>query len=193
MKNLIHTKGFATVGTLFSILFTLPFASSIFMKQQAVGSIYQTVEEVPEANVALVLGAAAYPSRLSDILQDRVDTAIELYEAEKVQKLIMSGAPNEVEGMVKYALENGVVENDLIEDPKGINTLASIQNASFINEMVIVTQRFHLPRALFMARHFGVDAVGLSSDKREYLNMFEFKKRELLASTKAMLDLYMLN
>lgn len=190
MRKLICRRGFVTVGAIFSLLFTLPFASSIFMKQQAAGSIYQTVEDVPETNVALVLGAAAYPTRLSDILQDRVDTAIELYEAGKVQKLIMTGAPNEVESMMKYAMEKGVVENDLIEDPKGINTLASIRNASFIDEMVIVTQRFHLPRALFMARHHGIEAVGLASDKREYLNIFEFKKREILASTKALLDLF---
>lgn len=185
-------RGFVTVGAVMMLLMSFPFASSIFMKQQTNDLIYKTVSQVPEKNVALVLGAAAYPSRLSDILQDRVDTAIELYKAEKAQKLIMTGAPNEVRGMVKYALEKGVEENDLIEDPKGINTLTSIQNASHVKEMVIVTQKYHLPRALFIARHFGIDAVGLASDKREYLKIFEFKKRELLATTKAMLSLFVL-
>ncbi|MFC1732886.1 vancomycin high temperature exclusion protein [candidate division KSB1 bacterium] len=172
------------------LMFSMPFASSIFIKQQAGHLIYKTIEELPEKNVALVLGAAAYPSYLSDALQDRMDTAIELYEVEKVQKLIMTGAPNEVEGMVSYALENGVEENDIIEDPEGINTLASMQNADHIKEMIIITQFYHLPRALFIARHFGIDAIGFASDKRSYTKLFEFKKRELLASTKAMLDLF---
>ena len=190
MKLSFCKKGFITVSTALVLMFSLPFVSSIFMRQQTADLIYTKVEEVPEKNVAMVLGAAAYPAYLSDILQDRVDTAIELYEAEKAQKLIMTGAPNEVEGMVEYALEKGVDENDIIEDPKGINTLKAIQNADHVKEMVIVTQAFHLPRAVFVARHFGIDAVGMASDKRSYTKIFDFKKREILASTKTMLDLF---
>jgi SanA protein len=55
--------------------------------------------------------------------------------------------------------------------------------------VIIVTQDFHLPRALFMARRLGLDAVGLSADRHEYIKIFEFERRELLASTKAILDL----
>lgn len=192
MKINFCKKGFVTVSTALMIFLSLPFASSIFIHHQAGDKIYEIVEEVPEKNVALVLGAAAYPAYLSDVLIDRMETAIELYEAEKVQKLILTGAPNEVEGMKEYAIERGVEENDLIEDPEGLNTLASIKNADHISEMVIITQAFHLPRALFIARHFDIDAVGMVSDKRSYANIFDFKKREILASTKAMLDLYFL-
>ena len=194
MKRILsNKKGIASVGTVIILMLSMPFVSTAVIKQQTVKDIYETVEEVPEANVALVLGAAAYPSRLSDILQDRMDTAIELYDSEKAQKLILTGAPNEVEGMKKYAMEKGVEENDIIEDPEGINTFASLKNANHISEMIIVTQSYHLPRALFIARHFGIDAVGVSSDKRTYLKIFEFKKREILAATKAMLDLFVLN
>jgi len=191
MKKLLSCKkGFATAGTALMLVFSIPFASSVVIQQRTKDLIYADLEKLPERNVALVLGAAAYPSRLSDILQDRVDAAIELYEADKIAKIIMSGAENEVRGMVKYAMENGVEENDLIEDPKGINTYHSIENNNQIDEMVIVTQAYHLPRALYIATHFGVDAVGYASDRRTYSKMFEFKKRELLASAKAMLDLY---
>jgi len=171
------------------LMICLPFASSIWMRQRTEGLIYQTAEEAPEKNVALVLGAAAYPSRLSDILQDRMDTAIELLKSEKVQKLILSGAPNEAEGMKKYAIKNGVAENDIIEDTKGLSTLESIQNAENTKEMIIVTQLFHMPRALFIAHHFGINAVGVTSDKRTYIKIFDFKEREILASSKAMVDL----
>lgn len=193
MKNIFCKKGFVTVGAVFLLILSLPFASSIFVQQQTANLIHQKIDEVPEKNITMILGAAAYPSRLSDILQDRMDTAIELYEAEKTQKLLLTGAVNEVKGMKQYALDKGVEENDLIEDPKGLNTFASMKNAQDISEMIIVTQKYHLPRALFMAKHFDIDAVGLASDKRTYTKIFEFKKREVLAVTKAMLDLFVLN
>jgi len=190
MKKLFFSKkGFVTAGVLLMILFCMPFASSVIMQIDTGGNIYDNIENVPSKNVALVLGAAAYPSRLSDILQDRVDTAIELYKDKKISKIIMSGAPNESDSMAKYAIDKGVQENDIIKDIKGINTFASIQNAKNAKHMVIITQSFHMPRALFIAKHLGIDAVGLTSDKREYAKSFEFKKREILAASKAMMDL----
>lgn len=190
MKINFCQKGFVTIGAMLILLLSLPFASSVYIQQSTADQIYETVEEVPGKNVALVLGAAAYPAYLSDVLVDRMETAIELYEMEKVQKLILSGAPNEAKGMKKYALGRGVEENDLIEDPEGLNTLASLRNASDISELIIVTQVFHLPRALFIARHVGVDAVGVASDRRTYAKIFDFKKREILATSKAMFDLF---
>jgi len=185
-------KGFITVSATLALFLSLPFASSVYIQQSTADRVYQTAESAPERNVALVLGAAAYPSYLSDILVDRMETAIELYETEKIQKLILSGAPNEVEGMKQYALDRGVEENDLIEDPEGLNTLASVRNASDISELTIVTQAFHLPRALFIAKHLGVNAVGVASDRRTYTKIFDFKKREVLATSKAMIDLFVL-
>lgn len=183
------TKGFVTAGITLIFLMCLPFSSSVLMMQYSDKYIYTTQDELPEKDVALVLGAAAYPSRLSDILQDRVDTAIELYKAKKVNKLIMSGAKNEAESMAKYALENGVAEKDIIKDPKGLSTIESIRNAKDFDEMIIVTQSFHLPRSIYLARHLGIDAVGMVSDKRTYEKIFDFSKREILASSKAMMDL----
>lgn len=185
------TKGFVTAGIALALLMCLPFSSSILMQQFSEKYIYTSQESVPEKSVALVLGAAAYPSRMSDILQDRVDTAIELYKAKKVGKLIMSGAENEADSMAKYALENGVAEKDVIKDPKGLSTIESIKNANKYDEMVIVTQSFHMPRSIYLARHLGIDAVGLVSDKRTYDKIFDFSKREILASSKAMMDLFL--
>jgi SanA protein len=128
---------------------------------------------------------------MSDILQDRVDTAIELYKAKKVNKLIMSGAENEAESMTKYALKNGVSEKDVIKDPKGLSTIESIRNAKDYDEMIIVTQSFHMPRSIYLARHLGIDAVGMVSDKRTYEKIFDFTKREILASSNAMMELLM--
>ena len=179
------------MGALVALLLSFPFAASLFMRQTTQSFIYSSVSDVPAQEAALVLGAAAYPTRLSDILQDRVDTAIELYKAGKAKILIMSGAPNEVEKMAEYALKQGVKEEDVKQDPKGLNTLASVENAAKDHKaLVIVTQNFHLPRAIFIARQLGIEAIGLSADKHEYLKLFDFERRELLASTKAMIDLF---
>ncbi len=191
IKNL--KNGFITVGLTIAILLSMPFASTLVIKMQTSDKIYEKVDEVPQKELALVLGAAAYPSRLSDILQDRVDTAIELYEAEKVSVLIMSGSENEAEGMKKYAVEHGVPEDAVVEDFSGLNTMASVKNISALDRsMIIVTQKYHLPRALFIANHFDIDAVGMVADKQEYVKIYDFKKREILATTKAVLDLFVL-
>jgi len=184
-------KGFVTLSALVALLLSLPFAASLFMRQTTLPFLYSSVSTIPAQEVALVLGAAAYPSRLSDILQDRVDTAIELYKAGKAKTLIMSGAPNEATKMAEYALEQGVKKEDVKQDPKGLNTMASVENASKDHKaLVIVTQNFHLPRAVFMARQLGIEAIGLSADKHDYPKLFDFERRELLASTKAMIDLF---
>ena len=190
MKKLHHCKkGFVAIGMFFSVVFCAPFASSAIMMHHAEKYTYSDMQKLPNKNVALVLGAAAYPSRLSDILQDRVDTAIDLYENGKVKKIIMTGAPNEAESMAKYAIGKGVKENDIIKDIKGLNTMSSVKNSKNATEMTIVTQSFHLPRAIFLARHHGINAVGMTSDRRTYEKIFDFKKREILATSKAMMDL----
>jgi SanA protein len=191
MKFSLCKKGFVTLGALATMVLMFPFAASLFMREATQPYLYKTISATPSREVALVLGAAAYPSRLSDILQDRVDTAIDLYNAGKAKILLMSGSPLEVEKMADYAKEKGVKPEELKLDPQGLNTLASIQNAAKGNQsLIIVSQNFHLPRAVFMARHLGLDAIGISADRHEYLKIFDFEERELLASTKAMMDLF---
>lgn len=193
MKNRLFTrkKGFITLGAFATLVLTFPFAASVFMRQMTLPYLYTSVSNTPTQNVALVLGAAAYPTRLSDILKDRVDTAIELYKADKAKILLMSGAPNEVEKMVEYAQEQGVKAQDIEKDPEGLNTMASVENAAKNHQsLAIVTQNFHLPRAVFIAQQLGIEAIGVSADRHEYIKQFDFERRELLASAKAMFDLF---
>lgn len=180
------------MGALVALVLTFPFGANLLMRQMTRPYLFSSVSSIPAQDAALVLGAAAYPTRLSDILQDRVDTAIELHKAGKAKILIMSGAPNEAEKMAEYALDQGVEPADVIQDPKGLNTMASVENATKDHtSLVIVSQNFHLPRAVFLARHLGIEAIGVSADRHEYLKLFDFERRELLASTKAILDLFL--
>lgn len=187
----LKQKGSITAGTLLTLLLAMPFASTIWMKAMAEPMIYETVEAVPASELAVVLGAAAYnPHSLSPILQDRLDTALELLEAKKVTKILITGAPNEVEAMENYLKEKSVPPDAMLKDPEGLNTLASIQNIpDDYKKVIIVTQRFHLPRALFYARQYEFRAIGVTADRREYAKIYDFKKREILAATKALLDI----
>jgi SanA protein len=137
---------------------------------------YDSVD-LPERELALVLGAglnaAGGPSAM---LYDRVDTAVDLYEAGKVRKLLMSGDNstvnyNEVEVMRRTALELGVPDNDIYMDHAGFNTWDSCYRAKAIfeqNEVTIVTQKFHLPRALYSCNHLGVKSIGVAADRQRY-------------------------
>ena len=136
-----------------------------------------TVEEVQSAPVAIVLGAGLQGNgRPSVILRDRLDTAIQLYQTGKVQKLLMSGDNrfldyNEPGAMQQYAISQGVPENDIVLDYAGRRTYDTCYRALHIfrvEKAIIVTQRFHLVRALFTCRQLGLDAAGVPSDPRRY-------------------------
>ena len=187
-------KGCISITVVLALMLATPFMSSTFVTVQTADQIYESVEEIPQKEVGLVLGAAAYGDRLSDILRDRVDTSIELYEAKKISALIMSGSAKESSAMKKYAVENGIPEEAVIEDITGLNTMASVKNAAKLNRsLIIVTQKYHLPRALYIANTKGIDAIGMTADKHTYIKIGEFKSREILATSKAILDIFILN
>jgi len=135
------------------------------------------IDELPPQRVAIVFGARVYPNgQLSGMLRDRVEMAVQLYEAGKVQKLIMSGDNrfedyNEPDSMTKYAISRGVPAADIQPDYAGRRTYDTCYRAKAIfgvTSAVLVTQNFHLPRALFICRNLGIDAVGVSSDISRY-------------------------
>lgn len=161
-------------------------------------SIYSSIEEVPTRQVALVLGARVYINgQMSSILADRVKTALELYQAGKVEKFLLSGDHgrvdyDEVNAMKDYLLENQVSSADIFLDHAGFDTYDSLYRAQKIfevNNLVIVTQEFHLPRAIYLARELGLDVVGLKADRQQYLYMKRNNLREFLARVKAFIDI----
>jgi len=160
--------------------------------------------EVSDAPVALVLGAGlnrdGTPGR---VLSDRVQTAAELYFAGKVDKLLMSGDNsteyyNEPGAMREYALSLGVPDEDIILDYAGRRTYDSCYRAKVIfglEKLVVVTQAFHLPRALFLCNAFDIDAEGVPADEAYYRrSSYTFWwVREVFASVKAYWDVYLIH
>ncbi len=133
--------------------------------------------DVDQRAVALVFGAGIYPNgQLTPVLADRVRTAADLYQQGKVSKLLMSGDNrfedyNEPAAMGAYARSLGVPASALAYDYAGRRTYDScyrLKNIFGQDRAVLVTQTFHLPRALYLCQQFDVDAVGVSADLRPY-------------------------
>lgn len=139
--------------------------------------IYALDESWPQADVALVLGAGLQSNGVpTPVLYDRVVTAAELYRAGKVRKLLMSGDNrfewyNEPEAMRQLALRLGVPDEDIVLDYAGRRTYDSCYRAREIfgvERAVVITQRFHLDRAVYTCGGLGIEAIGVVADRRAY-------------------------
>ena len=130
---------------------------------------YADPGQVPAQRVALVLGARVVNGVPTPALAERVRGAVELYRRGRVRKLLMSGDNSrrdydEVSGMRRYAIELGVPAQDITLDYAGFSTYESCYRARAIfgvTEVVLVTQHYHLPRAVYTCRQMGIEAVGL--------------------------------
>ena len=159
------------------------------------------VEAAPARPVAIVFGAGIRSGgRLSPILKDRMDTAIALYNTGKARKLLVSGDNstldyNEPGAMYDYAVAQGVPPEDVIRDYAGRRTYDTCYRAGHIfgvDEAILVTQRFHLPRALFTCNTLGVAAVGVSADRRPYRADGYYRLRDAMATLRAVADVVLL-
>ncbi len=160
-----------------------------------------TTDTVPSEKVAIVFGAALTRNGTpSAVLRDRIEIAVQLYKAGKVKKLLMSGDNrflnyNEPEAMRQYALKLGVPDADIVLDYAGRRTYDTCYRAREIfgvDSAILVTQDFHLPRALFLCNSFGVQSVGVESNQYYYLKRSRiiWNVREVLATTAAVWDVY---
>jgi SanA protein len=154
--------------------------------------------KVPHAQAALVLGAQVYrDGRPSIMLRDRVNAAADLYRAGRVDKLLLSGDHSrvdydEVGSMRRLLIDQGIPAKDIFTDHAGFDTWDSAQRAKRVFDVssaVVVTQGFHMARALYDARRAGLHATGFIADRRQYGKiMGKLRVREALARVKTMGD-----
>lgn len=151
----------------------------------------KVVEETDlDADCIVVLGAKVRDGEPSHMLRDRLDRAIEIYFDKKIP-LLMSGDHsredyNEVEVMKNYAVKKGVPEEDIFTDPEGYSTFETvtrIRNFGF-DSAIIVTQRYHIYRALYICDAADIDAAGIPSEDIEYYGDAYRFLREVIARTK---------
>jgi SanA protein len=182
---------------LISLIFILVLFIYVINKQvNKIGVNVCNLENV-DKQVALVLGARVWNNgNLSDIFRDRVETAIGLYNTGKVEKILVSGDHgqkdyDEVGAAKDYLLEHGVKSEDVFLDHAGFDTYDSLYRTKEVfqvESLIIVTQAFHLPRALYIANKLGMDACGVSADLHSYTGEEARNIRETLAKVKAYLD-----
>ncbi len=158
-------------------------------------------QDIPSAPVAIVFGAGLWRDGTpTTVLRDRIATAAELYFAGTVQKILMSGDNrfldyNEPGAMSNYAMKLGVPEDAIVQDYAGRRTYDTCYRAKSIfgiEHAILVTQSFHLPRALYTCNALGVKAEGVASDLHNYklLSRLYWQLRELPATITALLDVH---
>ncbi len=155
-----------------------------------------TASDAPSAEVAMVLGASVTSKGvLSPVLQQRADTAVSLYISGKVDKILVTGDDgsltyHEVYPVGKYLLAAGIPPADIFLDYAGFDTYSSMYRAREVfgvTSVLIVSQGFHLPRAVFVARQLGLDARGVDASHGEAF--VKNSIREVPATAKALFDL----
>jgi SanA protein len=160
--------------------------------------IFTRVEDVPSRPVAIAFGAGLWrDGRLTPVLADRVATAVDLHAAGVAQTLLFSGDNrrvdyNEPQRMLEYAVRLGVPEEDIVLDFAGRRTWDTCFRAREIfgvEQAVVVTQRFHVARTLYLCDELGIEAVGIVADRQEYTRRrVIWETREYLALAQAWWD-----
>ena len=172
----------------------LALSAALYMRESMLSYQYVLLDDVPHADVAIVLGASVVAGKPSPILAARADTAIALYQKGKVTKILVTGdnsarSHDEVTPVRKYLVNAGVQSKDIFLDHAGFDTYSSMYRARDIfgaTSATIITQDFHLSRSLFIARRLGIDAhvavaMNYGASTYDYV-------REIPASVKAILD-----
>lgn len=150
---------------------------------------YSKLEDI---DCIIVLGAGIWGDKPSPMLEDRLKEAVSLYNQNISSKIIMSGDHgkadyDEVNIMKEYAIEQGVASEDIFMDHAGFSTYESVYRAKEVfeaNKIVIVTQKYHLYRALYIAKQLGIEAYGVNSDPRKYVGATYREAREIIARDK---------
>jgi len=183
-----------TLAVLMLLAVLMPLATSYYVMASTENRII-TLDEAADLNAdtILVLGARVWDNgQPSGILKDRINTGVDLYEAGASERLLMSGDHgqdeyDEVNAMKDFAIEQGVAPAVIFMDHAGFSTYESLYRARDIFQVktvVIVTQTYHLYRALYIARALGLDAYGVSCDRRDYNPYILFSVREIFARCK---------
>ena len=188
-------------GTLFALL-VIGF-SEASVKNAARNRQFASIGEVPYRRTALLLGTSRYsrsgaPNRF---FWNRIDAAVELYEHGKIDRIIASGdnrftTYNEPASMRDALVSRGIPDEAVVLDHAGFSTLDSVIRSRRVfeqHEIVIVSQSFHNARAIFIARHNELDAIGYNAGDVPYSDAFGVYVREYLARVKAVIDVYVLN
>lgn len=197
MRRIIIKLLFAGVGLL--ILSTL--VASILINKSAKNKTYSNVQVIPHRHVGLLLGCARLlPSgALNPFYKNRIDAAVVLQRAGKIDDLLVSGESlpsgyNEAADMKADLIQAGIPAEIIYYDPNGFRTLDSVVRALDVfgqTEIIIISQESHNRRAIFIASHRGIDAIGFNAAETGIHDILWDRCREKFAGVSAMLDIFL--
>ncbi len=176
------------------------FIANLVIVRSSKGKTYSDVQAIPHRRVGLVLGCQEYlPDRRPNLFfQNRVAAAASLYQQRKVDYLLVSGdnhtlGYDEPADLKNALIAQGIPAGRIYADYAGFRTLDSVVRAKEVfgqTEITVVSQEFHNQRAIFIANHRGLDAIGFNAPEVDAYNSFGTRMREHLARVKAVLDIY---
>lgn len=190
------------VFILFSASLLAIFGAACVIQSTTEGRTYSSVTSIPHRRVGLILGCSRtlYDGRQNLFFRNRINAAVELFRAGKVDYLLVSGdnrtkGYDEATEMRESLIRAGIPANLIYCDFAGFRTLDSVVRARDVfcqQQITIITQKFHNQRAIFIAAHNGIDAIGFNAAEVDMYNSFKTKCREQLARVKTLLDVYLL-
>lgn len=180
------------------ICLILIITNTLYIKYTGQAQSAQKLDDVKPAYTAIVFGAGLRKDTTpSYILRDRLSAAAELYAAGKVKRILLSGdnrtlGYDEPESMKRYLLGIGVPPDDIFLDYAGFDTYSTMYRARDVfkvSDAILVSQQYHINRALHIGRNLGMQVSGYAADKRKYKYANSYYLRELGSCAKAQLDL----
>lgn len=186
-------------AAIFSTIFFLIVQSTLATLYS--GKVYEDIKYIDDSQYAIIFGASVDENgNPTKMLEDRVLSGVDLYKKGKVQRILISGnstseAVDEVKIMRRILKDNDIPDFVILEDGNAERTLDTCYNAKTefkINRAILVTQEFHLPRALYLCNSLGVESEGFNADLSVYDDLGVLKFRERFALIKAFLDISIL-
>ncbi|MCR5483247.1 MAG: YdcF family protein [Bacilli bacterium] len=180
------------LAIIFIVGLILVFGINFYVKFSTKKKIISDINKIPQVDCILILGAGIDGDRPSLMLEDRLKAGIKLYDNNISQKIVMSGdhgrkEHDEVNIMKNYAMELDVPSSDIFMDHAGFSTYESMYRLKHIfgaKSVVIVSQKYHLYRSLYIARSLGLEAYGYAAEDIKYFGNTNREIREILARDK---------
>ena len=187
-------------GISFILMFIFIIIANYAVEKVAQNRIYSNIEQIPYNKVGLVLGTSKYlrNGQLNAYFYYRVKATADLYKHHKIDFVLVSGdngtaAYNEPEDFKNALIEQGVPADKIYLDFAGFRTLDSVVRAKEIfgqEKFTVISQKFHNERAVFLAEHFNINAIGFNAKDVNNFGGLKTKLREYLARTKAVWDIF---
>lgn len=195
LKNFIK-KHFKKALVLALIGLGIVIGMNWYVRFQSSSLIYHSANEVPKENVGIIFGAGIRNDRPSKYLKDRLDAGIALYQQKKIDKILLSGdngsdEHDELTVMKLYCYEHGVDTTKVFLDYAGFDTYSTMYRAKHIfniESAILVSQEYHLNRAIYVGNQLGIKSVGLAADVGEYRKYKYVRFRECFTICKAVID-----